>query len=164
MTDAEIKSMVQIHGSTMAKDKRRIEVSTGNPTGGSNNFIDMEFLNDAMVNFHGYHMEFVTEPQDQEANANGIWAVWVFPGKLIQNSDLPTLLGEFGDEDRSQYLWGMGVWASANQSPSHTEFKPKTSRNMARDSRIVLQILVNGLTVGALRINTVQTGFVSSVK
>jgi len=152
------------HVGNMAKDKRRLEVSTSNPSGGSNNFIDLEFLDDAMVNLHGYRMEVDTEPQDADANANGIWAVWVLPGNVVQNSDLPTTFGAFGDEKYTQYLWGYGLWMSSNQTPSHREFAPKTTRNMARDSRVVLQILVNGLTAGNLRINTIQTGFVSSVK
>jgi len=123
----------------------------------------MEFLNDAMVNVHGYRMQFGTEPTTGEANANGIWAVWVLPGKTIQNADLPTTYGEFGNEDRSAYLWGMGPWLSSNQTPNHVEFAPKGTRNMARDSRIVLQILVQGLSIGAIRINTTQTAFVTVV-
>jgi len=144
--------------------KRRLEVTTSNPTGGSNNFIDLEFINDAQVNFHGYRAEVAMEPQDADANANGMIAVWVLPNMTIQNADLPTTYGGFGDEDRSQYLWGWSPFACSNQTPTHWEFSPKTTRNMARDSRIVLQILVNGLTAGALRINTTQTGFVSAVK
>jgi len=66
----------------MAKNKRRLEVSTSAP-GISNNFIDMEFSNDAMVNLHGYIAQFAIEPQDADANANGIWAVWVLPNKTI---------------------------------------------------------------------------------
>ena len=124
----------------------------------------MTFINDAQINLHGYRAEIALEPQDADANANGMVAVWVLPNMTIQNSDLPILYGEFGDEDRSQYLWALSPWIASNQTPTKWEFAPGTSRNMARDSRIVLQILVNGLTAGALRINTTQTGFVSSVK
>jgi len=144
------------------KNLRRIEVSTSEP-GISNNFIDLQFLNDAMVNFHGYHCQFDIEPTTGDANYNGIWAVWVLPNDTIQNSDLPTTYGEFGNEDRSAYLWGMGTLSGSNQNPSHTEFAPKSTRNMQRNSRIVLQILVQGLSIGVVRLNTVQTGFVTQV-
>jgi len=146
----------------MAKNRRRLEVTQSAP-GISNNFIDLEFLNDAMVNLHGYRAEFTIEPTTGEANANGIWAVWVLPGKTIQNSDLPTTYGEFGNEDRAVYLWGYGPWMSSNQTPSHIVFAPSSTRNMARDSRIVLQIFVQGLSIGTIQINTTQTGFVTAV-
>jgi len=64
------------------KNLRRMEVSTSAP-GISNNFIDLQFLNDAMVNLHGYRAEFDVEPQNADANANGIWAVWVLPNDTI---------------------------------------------------------------------------------
>ncbi len=147
---------------SMAKSRRRIEVSTSTP-GISNNFIDLQFLNDAMVNLHGYRMEFMIEPQDADANANGIWAVWVLPGEVIQNADLPVGFGDFGDEDRHPYLWGLGVFGATNQTPSHTSFAPGTTRNMARNSRVVLQIFIQGVSAGIVRLNTIQTGFVSTV-
>jgi len=147
---------------SMAKSRRRIEVSTSTP-GISNNFIDLEFVNDAMVNLHGYRAHAVLEPQDADANANGIWAVWVLPGKTIQNADLPVGFGDFGDEDRAVYMWGIGTFAATNQTPGIIEFAPGTTRNMARDSRIVLQIFIQGVSAGLVRLNTVQTGFVSAV-
>jgi len=146
----------------MARSRRRLEVTSSAP-GVSNNFIDVEFLNDAMVNVHGYRAEASLEPQDMDANINGIWAVWVLPGKTIQNSDLPQTYGEFGNEDRAQYMWGFGPFAGSNQTPWHIKFKPKTTRNMARDSRIVFQIFIQGVSAGFVRVNTTQTCFVSAV-
>jgi len=144
------------------KNLRRMEVSTSEPAI-SNNFIDMQFLNDAMVNLHGYRAAFIVEPTTGDANYNGIWAVWVLPNDTIQNADLPTTYGEFGNEDRSAYLWGMGPIAGSNQNPSNTLFEPKSTRNMQRNSRVVLQILIQGLSIGVVRLNTTQTGFVTQV-
>ncbi len=139
-----------------------MEVSTGT-AGISNSFIDMQFLDDAMVNLHGYRAEFMVEPQDADANANGIWAVWVLPNDVIQNSDLPSTFGEYGNEDRSAYQWGMGVWGATNQTPFHLEFAPKGTRNMQRNSRVVLSIRVDGITAGVARISSSQIGFVTQV-
>jgi len=146
----------------MAKNKRRLEVSTST-AGVTNNFIDLEFVNDAMVNLHGYIAQFSIEPQDMEANSNGIWAVWVLPNNTIQNSDLPTTYGEFGNEDRSQYMWGYGPFNASNQTPYTMMFAPKGTRNMARDSRVVLQIFIQGVSAGVNRLNTTQSGFVTQV-
>ena len=97
----------------MAKDKRRVEVSTGTP-GLSLNFVDVEFDHSTVVNVHGYRMQFDLEPQDADANANGFWAVWVLPGGVIQNADLPITIGQLGDEDFAPYLWGLGLMMASN--------------------------------------------------
>ncbi len=150
------------HGVTMARSqKRRLEVSTGTSGLGTSS-IDMEFLNDSEVNMHAYVASVSIEPQDADANANGIWGVWVLPNATIQNADLPTTYGQWGDEDRSQYLWFMQPFTCSNQTPFSSTIAPKTSRNMARDSRVVLQVRIEGISAGLARINTTQTCYVTS--
>jgi len=147
----------------MVQNKRRIEVSTGTP-GISVSFISLEFDNDTVVNLHGYRAAVAIEPQDADANANGIIGVYVIPGGVIQNSDLPATYGAFGNEDYSPYLWGIIPWTASNQTPFHWEFHPKSTRNMQRGSRIVLDVLIAGISAGVCRLNTSQTGFTSQVK
>ena len=144
----------------MAKQKRRLEVATGQ-SGVSNNFIDMTFINDASVNLHGLRVGVAIEPENADANANGMICVWDLPNDLIQNTDLPLNFGAFGDEDHSQYIWGWIPWVASNQTPFHWEFAPNTTRNKARDSRIVVQILIAGISAGLARHNTSITGFVT---
>ena len=141
----------------MSKQKRRIEVATG-AAGISNNFIDMDFDNSTEVNVHSFRLECKLEPQDMEANANGVWAVWVLPGEVIQNADLPGSFGEFGNEDKfGPYLWGGGVFMASNQTPDTITFTPKTSRNIQRAGRIVFEFRIEGLSAGLLRHNTYMT-------
>ena len=147
----------------MVSNKRRMEVSTGTP-GISTNFIDVEFDHDTVVNVHGYRMEFDIEPENADANANGIWAVWVLPGGVISNADLPVNYGGFGNEDFAPYLWGLGPFVASNQTPRHVEFTPMSTRNMQRGSRIVLEVLIAGISAGNCRLNTTQTMFTSVVK
>ena len=144
-------------------DKRRIEVSSGNP-GISLNFIDVDFEQGQVVNVHGYRCMVAMEPENADANANGIMAIYRLPGGVIQNSDLPASYGEFGDEKWAPYLWGITPFACSNQTPFYWDFAPKTSRTIQEGGRIVLDILVNGLSAGLIRINTVQTMFTSAVK
>ncbi len=146
----------------MAKSKRRMEVSESNP-GISNNFVDVDFLDSTVVNIHGYRAMVSIEPEAADANANGFWAVWVLPGGVIQNGDLPGTIGGIGNEDFAPYLWGVGLWSASNQTPIDFEFVPKTTRNMQRGGRIVLQVNVTGLTSGAVSLNTIQTMFTSPV-
>ncbi len=139
-----------------------MEVSESNP-GLSNNFIDVDFLDGTVVNVHGYRAIVSIEPQDADANANGFIAVWVLPGGVIQNGDLPTTIGTLGNEDFAPYLWGVELWAASNQTPYHWEFAPKTSRNMQRGSRIVLEVDISGLSAGLVSLNTLQTMFTTNV-
>ena len=146
----------------MAKSKRRIEVATGTP-GIGNSFVDIAFDKGQVVNVHGFRLEQIIEPQDADANANGITGVYVLPGGVIQNSDLPTSFGTFGDEKTAPYLWGIMPWAASNQAPSKVEFFPKTSRNIPAGGRIVVNLRTEGISAGAVRQSTTITCFTKPV-
>jgi len=146
----------------LGKDKRRIEIATGT-SGIANNFIDIAFDKGQSLNIHGFRADMAFEPENQDANCNGVWAVWVLPGGVIQNADLPANLGSFGDEDFAPYLWGMGVFAATNQTPFHHTFAPKTSRNMQAGGRVVLHILFAGVSGGLVRHNDLITCFTKAI-
>ncbi len=144
-------------------DKRRIEVATG-AVGISNSFIDMDFEKGQSFNIHGLIVQVSLEPQDADANANGMIGVWILPGGTIQNADLPNTFGTYGDEDRAPYLWGLVPWTASNQTPFQWKFDPKTSRNMQAGGRIVVSIRVEGQSAGLTRQNTTITCFTSALK
>ncbi len=146
----------------MVQNKRRTEIATGNP-GISSNFIDMEFLEGQTVNVHGLRVECIVEPEDADANANGVVAVYCLPSSVVQNTDLPATLGAFGDEKFAPYLWGMSVWAGSNQNPWHWEFVPKSTRNIQNGGRIVVNLRINGLTIGNARQTTMITCFTTPI-
>ncbi len=143
----------------MVKNKRRTESASGTSGASSVNFIDIDFPQGQAVNLHGFRVEFITEPEDADANANGAWGVYVLPGGVIQNSDLPQTSADMGNEKFAPYLWGTGVWASANQTPSHTEFAPKSTRNLQEGARVVLIIVMSGVSAGLVRHRSIITGF-----
>jgi len=123
----------------------------------------MEFDKGQAVNIHGWRSETALEPQDADANANGLWAVWVLPGGVIQNADLPQTFGAFGNEDFAPYLWGFGPWIASNQTPAVFSFAPKSTRNMQAGGRVVLQILINGISAGVARHNNTLTCFTTPI-
>jgi len=139
-----------------------MEVATGNP-GISNNFIDMAFDKGQAVNIHGLRCENIFEPEDADANANGMWAVWVLPGGVVQNTDLPSSFGQYGDEDFAPYLWGMGPWAATNQTPAHIVFAPASTRNMQSGGRIVFELSISGVSAGLVRHRTTITCFTTPI-
>ncbi len=124
----------------------------------------MAFEDGISINIHGYRAMVAIEPETGGANANGIIGVYVLPGGTIQNADLPTLYGTFGNEIFAPYLWGITPWVASNEAPFLWEFAPGTSRNMQRGGRIVLVVRIEGLSAGAARLNTVQTCFTSALK
>jgi len=146
----------------VAKDKRRTEIASG-AVGISNSFIDMNFDKGQVVNVHGLRVEVALEPENADANANGVIAVYVLPGGVVQNSDLPTTLGTFGNEDVAPYLWGIHVWAAANQTTHQWLFAPKTSRNIQAGGRVVVDLRVEGISAGLVRQLTLMTCFTSPV-
>jgi len=146
----------------VAKSKRRIEVATGTP-GIGNSYIDIAFDKGQVVNVHGFRMDIVLEPQDADANANGIVGIYVLPGGVIANSDLPVTFGDFGNEDSAPYLWGIMPWTSSNQTPGHVFFYPKTTRNVQAGGRIVVNLRTQGISSGLVRQSTVVTCFTKPV-
>jgi len=141
-----------------------MEVTTSTP-GISHNYIDMDFIDDTVVNVHGLIAQVAIEPQDGGANANGMIAVWVLPGGVIQNADLPATYGQFGNEDFAPYLWALIPWVASNEAPFiMPPFAPGSSRNMQRGSRIVLHVFIQGISGGLVRMNTSITAFTSVVK
>ena len=144
-------------------DKRRTEVLTG-AAGISQNYIDIGFDKGQALNIHGYRCNVAIEPEDGDANANGIIGIYVLPGGTIKNADLPNTYGTFGDEDFAPYLWALKPWAASNQTPFIWEFAPKTSRNMQSGGRIVLIIRIEGQSAGLTRMNTSQTCYTSALK
>jgi len=148
---------------TLVKNKRRVEVATGTSGAGATNFIDMDFEKGQTVNIHGLRVEVILEPEDADANSTGIWAVWVLPGGVITNSDLPAAFGDFGNEDFAPYLWGIGVYAATNQTPGKINFEPKSTRNMQSGGRIVLELVTAGVSAGQVRHREVITCFTTPI-
>jgi len=123
----------------------------------------MDFDKGQAVNIHGLRVESVLEPEVENANSTGIWAVWSLPGGVITNTELPASFGDFGDEKWAPYLWGIGVYAATNQTGGHILFEPKSSRNMQSGGRIVFQLFIAGLTSGLIRHREVITCFTTPI-
>jgi len=122
--------------------------------------IEIEQDEQGSMNFHGLRYCFSIEPENADANANGIWYVVCLPQGLINSGDLPNTIGEMVDDsDVSKYIWGMGCWTASNQAPFHYEFAPKSSRNCVKGARVRAVIVPNGISAGAVRIIQVLSIF-----
>jgi len=144
------------------KNRRRIAASTDAKGAGTSEQLTMDFDESDVVNLHGFRAEAVLEPETENANANGTWAIYVLPGDIIQAADLPANIGQLNATDAAAYLWGAGVWAAANQTTDKIKFEPKTSRNIPNKGRVVFRVTFDGVSAGNVRINQLMTGFTTS--
>jgi len=138
-----------------AERRRTAGTTTSSAVLDSNSVHDVIIEQDEQgsMNFHGLRYCFSIEPENTDANANGIWYIVCLPQGIIQNSDLPATMGTMtNDEDVAKYIWGMGCWTASNQAPFHYEFAPSTSRNCVKGARVKGAICVNGISAGAVRV------------
>jgi len=153
------------HGSdlqNMVAQTHFFNAETGARTTGGQ--VDNEIKLQRAANVHGLRAEFNIESEAMEANSNGQWVVYAFPGDIISSADYLGGWAGFDDENITQYIWGAGLWMASNQTPMHIEFAPGTSRNMKKGSRIVATLHVEG-TVPVLtqnRVNILLSFFVGN--
>ena len=126
----------------MVAQTRHVEAGTGAVT--TLGRVSIGTAMERAVNVHGLRVEVNIESEAMEANANGHWAVYAFPGNVITSIDQLEGWGDFNNEQVTQYLWGVGLWMASNQTPFHTVFKPMTTRNLPKGGRVVSTVWVEG--------------------
>ena len=149
----------------MTPQRRRIGADTGsNNTLNSNSadFVEIKFDETDSVNIHGLRYCFSIEPENADANANGFWVFYCFPGGILSVNDMPSTFATLDNEDFHPYVWGIGCWTASNQAPYHYEFTPSTSRTCQKGSRVVGVITKTGVSAGNVRINQTLTCFTSN--
>ena len=146
----------------MARSQNRyLKGETSANVAGGSHVNELQF--DDAVNVHGLVLSMSVESEVMEANSNGFWILYAFPGDAILTSAFPTSFPDLDDEDLQAYIWGIGTWMASNQTPWVHEFRPKTSRNLTRRGRLVLQMFVNGTLpiLTANRMNSIISVFAS---
>ena len=101
------------------------------------------------ANVHGVIADFIIEPENADANANGVWAIFCMPDEL-STIPVPTI-ALMEAEGSNAFVWATGVWAASNQTPFCKEIKLGTSRNCQNGARIVLKIYHEGVSAGLVR-------------
>ena len=114
------------------------------------------------VNVHGVRFGFIAEPENADANANGVWTLWCMPDE-ISAVPIPSVpLMEL--EGSNAFIWAMGVWASSNQTPFNLpETALGTSRNCQQGARIVLAVHASGISAGNVRVVSYLRNFTKSL-
>ena len=98
------------------------------------------------INFHNIWIGANVEPQDAGANAQGTWVLWI---RRDGQADFIYTDVNLRLEQQNQKIVACGVYGCSNEStwtlPPTTI---KTSRNLGPGDRLVLSVIVTGLTAG----------------
>ena len=142
--------------------RKRVHAATNNPgAGGSLSLVaTIDEVNGA--NVHGLRTDFIVEPQDADANANGVWALWCIPDVISAVPVTTTPVLEL--EGSNPFLWAAGTFAGSNQTPFHHKESYGTSRTCQRGARIVLVINLEGVSAGLVRLRALMTYFTTASK
>ena len=143
----------------MQSQNRYIEGESDSLTTGGQHVNEIKVVNS--LNVHGLVVDINIESEAMDANSNGFWIVFAFPGDIINALDFPQSYAQIDDERLQGYIWGFGNWMASNQTPFHTQFRPKTSRNLPRQGRIICYVFVNGTLplLSGNRINSIISFF-----
>ena len=141
--------------------RRRVHMASGTIGAGAQQNLVGTVDETNGANVHGIRCSFITEPQNADANANGVWAVWCLPDEL---TSIPTTsVGAMELEGSNAFLWGCGIWASSNQTPFCLDVPFGTSRNCQNGARIVLVIHASGVSAGVVQVTTSMCYFTKSL-
>ena len=103
-----------------------------------------------MVNYHNIWGGISIEPENADANAGGVWVLWL---KANTNStDTNWNQATFDSDDNTMEVIACGVWAASNQTPwNSVPIHLNSSRNLVANQELVLSVHVLGLTAGQIR-------------
>ncbi len=103
------------------------------------------------VNVYNIHIEFGCEPDSTDANGHGTWVLWCLPDEA---SNIPSsTISALEAEQSNAFLWAAGLWFASNQTPFNSYDIPiRTTRNCQNGARLVLSVVVEGLTAGSTRV------------
>ncbi len=105
------------------------------------------------INYHNIHGSFIVEPVVQDANASGVWCLYVIPegGSAIQWSEV-TVQSELNN----RFIIAIGVWAATNQTPFISpDINPKTSRTLNAGDKLALGVSIENVTTGNSLMNVI---------
>ncbi len=112
-----------------------------------------------LTNYHNLWWSLSVEPEAADANAGGIWVLW-----LRANTNNPVTdwsQATIDADNNTMEVIACGVWAASNQSPFNFSSQLKSSRNLVANQELVLSVNVHGLTAGNARVRSMMCSSLS---
>ena len=103
-----------------------------------------------MVNYHNIWWGFSVEPENADANANGIWVLWQ---KMDTNvPDTIWTQANLNSDNFNMQIIACGTWVAANQTGYVFSSRMSSSRNLVANQELKLTVAVHGVTAGVCRV------------
>ena len=103
-----------------------------------------------LVNYHNIWWGFSVEPENADANANGIWVLWL--NKNTNVADTQWTQANLNSDNFNMQVIACGTWVSANQTGYVFSSQLKSSRNLVANQQLNLTVAVHGITAGLVRV------------
>ena len=134
----------------MAKTETKniVVARAGTQTGTGSVSVQMNVPDDIQQNFHNIWMSICVTPNDQDANCDGTWVLYLEPDSTVAVFD-PTI-ANLNLENINFKIIACGCFHASNQAPwNMSQSLGKTSRNVRQNGRLILVTQMEALTVGA---------------
>ncbi len=103
-----------------------------------------------LTNYHNIWWSFICEPEVADANAHGVWVLW-----LKANTNSPDTIwskATIDSDDNTMEVIACGAWAASNQTPSVFSSRMSSLRNLVANQELILTVTIHGITSGNVRI------------
>ena len=116
--------------------------------------VKMDFVDAPAVNIHGVNITMGWSPFGPDETLVGRWYVLNLPPSIaggvtllnqwLANLATISLANDFTDSN--EFIWGSGSVVCAEQSTFQHTFSPKTSRNMKKDSSLLVVFVADAIS------------------
>ncbi len=103
-----------------------------------------------LTNYHNIWWSIAVEPENADANANGVWVLWF----KADDSQTNTVWSQsnIDTNDFTMQVIACGTWAASNQTPYTYVSQLKSSRNIVANQKLVLSVNRHGVSAGNVRV------------
>ena len=144
--------------------KRMFFADDTQTTAGDQDNLEYEVEHGNKVNCSNIWWDFTVEPENADANAQGVWVLYAINTDAIDFTTPIWNTGNLADQSLAGVVIAWGVWSCSNQSPFNLHPQTtKTTRNLRREGRLGLSVRSFGITAGNLSILSSLTCNVTSI-
>jgi len=140
----------------MTDQRKRIKSAHDGQTGlfSVKRIVDMGINDVNKVNIHGLHITMGCAPVDPEEVFLGRWYVVLLPNSIAHTAatesawlaELSTVSLANNHLSASSFVWGSGSIICSDATPFNLTFKPSTTRNAQKGSRLYLLMVADDIT------------------
>ncbi len=102
-----------------------------------------------LTNYHNIWGSISIEPEDADANCNGIWVLWLKANTNDPNTAWSQAV--IDAQTNTMEIIACGTFTASNQTPFNKEIHLNSSRNLVANQEMVLSVNLHGVSAGLIR-------------